>query len=61
MALDLISLIIIGVVILIILALSIRIVNQYERGVVFDRSYRSAEGLRLIIPLWMGWLNLHCR
>lgn len=32
---DLFTLIIIGIVILIILGLSIRIVNQYERGVVF--------------------------
>ena len=32
---DIISMIIIGIVILIILGLSIRIVNQYERGVVF--------------------------
>ena len=32
---DLITMIIISIVILIILGLSIRIVNQYERGVVF--------------------------
>jgi regulator of protease activity HflC (stomatin/prohibitin superfamily) len=32
---DLFTMIIVGIVILIILGLSIRIVNQYERGVVF--------------------------
>jgi regulator of protease activity HflC (stomatin/prohibitin superfamily) len=54
MALDFITLIIIGVVILIILALSIRIVNQYERGVVFRLGKVIGvrdPGLRLIIPL----------
>lgn len=51
---DPITLIIIGVVILIILALSIRIVNQYERGVVFRLGKVVGvrePGLRLIIPL----------
>lgn len=51
---DLVSLIIILIVILIILGLSIRIVNQYERGVVFrvGRVIGVKEpGLRLIIPL----------
>jgi regulator of protease activity HflC (stomatin/prohibitin superfamily) len=51
---DLITLFIIGIIILIILGLSIRIVNQYERGVVFrlGRVIGIKEpGLRLIIPL----------
>jgi regulator of protease activity HflC (stomatin/prohibitin superfamily) len=51
---DWISILIIGIIILIILALSIRIVNQYERGVVFrvGRVIGVREpGLRLIIPL----------
>jgi len=54
MALDTITLIIIGVVVLIILALSIRIINQYERGVVFRLGKVIGvrdPGLRLIIPL----------
>lgn len=51
---DLITLIIIGIAILIILGLSVRIVNQYEKGVVFrlGRVIGVREpGLRLIIPL----------
>ncbi len=51
---DLITMIIIGIVILIILGLSIRIVNQYERGVVFRLGKVIGvrePGLRLIIPL----------
>lgn len=51
---DFVTLIIIGIIILIILGLSIRIVNQYERGVVFrlGRVIGVKEpGLRLIIPL----------
>lgn len=51
---DLFTLIIIGIVILIILGLSIRIVNQYERGVVFRLGKVigvKKPGLRLIIPL----------
>lgn len=51
---DLVSLIIIGIVILIILGLSIRIVNQYERGVVFRLGKVigvKEPGLRLIIPV----------
>ncbi|AUB57558.1 MULTISPECIES: slipin family protein [Methanobacterium] len=51
---DLITMIIIGIVILIILGLSIRIVNQYERGVVFRVGKVIGvrqPGLRLIIPL----------
>jgi len=51
---DLITLFIVGIIILIILGLSIRIVNQYERGVVFrlGRVIGVREpGLRLIIPL----------
>lgn len=51
---DIISMIIIGIVILIILGLSIRIVNQYERGVVFRLGKVigvKEPGLRLIIPL----------
>lgn len=51
---DLFTMIIIGIVILIILGLSIRIVNQYERGVVFRLGKVIGvrePGLRLIIPL----------
>lgn len=51
---DWITIIILGIVILIFLGLSIRIVNQYERGVVFrlGRVIGVREpGLRLIIPL----------
>jgi regulator of protease activity HflC (stomatin/prohibitin superfamily) len=51
---DLFTLIIISIVILIILGLSIRIVNQYERGVVFRLGKVigvKEPGLRLIIPL----------
>ncbi|WP_414470306.1 slipin family protein [Methanobacterium sp. ACI-7] len=51
---DLITLIIIGIVVLIILGLSIRIVNQYERGVVFRLGKVIGvkdPGLRLIIPV----------
>ena len=51
---DWITLIIILIIILIILGLSIRIVNQYERGVVFRVGKVigvKEPGLRLIIPL----------
>ena len=51
---DLFTMIIIGIAILIILGLSIRIVNQYERGVVFRLGKVIGvrePGLRLIIPL----------
>ncbi len=51
---DLFTMIIGGIVILIILGLSIRIVNQYERGVVFRLGKVIGvrePGLRLIIPL----------
>jgi regulator of protease activity HflC (stomatin/prohibitin superfamily) len=51
---DFITLFIIGIIILIILGLSIRIVNQYERGVVFRLGRVIGikdPGLRLIIPL----------
>ncbi len=51
---DWISLIIVGIIVLIILGLSIRIVNQYEKGVVFrvGRVIGVKEpGLRLIIPV----------
>ena len=51
---DLITLFIVGVIILIILALSIRIVNQYERGVHFRLGKVIGvkdPGLRLIIPV----------
>jgi regulator of protease activity HflC (stomatin/prohibitin superfamily) len=51
---DLVTLFVVGIIILIILGLSIRIVNQYERGVVFrlGRVIGVKEpGLRLIIPL----------
>lgn len=51
---DIISLVIVTIVILIILGLSIRIVNQYERGVVFRLGKVIGvrdPGLRLIIPL----------
>jgi regulator of protease activity HflC (stomatin/prohibitin superfamily) len=57
---DLITIIIIAIVILIILGLSIRIVNQYERGVVFRLGKVIGvrePGLRLIIPWLIGWLN----
>ncbi|MGB9936603.1 MAG: slipin family protein [Methanobacterium sp.] len=48
------TLIIIGIIVLIILGLSIRIVNQYERGVVFRLGKVigvKEPGLRLIIPV----------
>ncbi|HML05757.1 MAG TPA: slipin family protein [Methanobacterium sp.] len=51
---DWVSLIIIGIIILIILGLSIRVVNQYERGVVFRLGKVIGikdPGLRLIIPV----------
>ncbi|MDP3065871.1 MAG: slipin family protein [Methanobacteriaceae archaeon] len=51
---DIITLIIIGIVVLIILGLSVRVVNQYERGVVFRVGKVIGvrdPGLRLIIPL----------
>ncbi|MDI6723339.1 MAG: slipin family protein [Methanobacterium sp.] len=51
---DLITLIIIGIIVLIILGLSIRIVNQYEKGVVFRLGKVIGvrePGLRLIIPV----------
>ncbi|HOI39718.1 MAG TPA: slipin family protein [Methanobacterium sp.] len=51
---DLFTMIIVGIVILIILGLSIRIVNQYERGVVFRLGKVIGvrePGLRIIIPL----------
>lgn len=51
---DLLTLIIVGIIILIILGLSIRIVNQYERGVVFRVGKVigiKEPGLRLIIPI----------
>jgi regulator of protease activity HflC (stomatin/prohibitin superfamily) len=51
---DLITIFIVTIVILIILGLSIRIVNQYERGVVFRLGKiigLKQPGLRLIIPL----------
>lgn len=51
---DLFTMIIIGIAILIILGLSIRIVNQYERGVVFRLGKVIGvrePGLRIIIPL----------
>jgi len=51
---DWISLIIVGIIILIILGLSIRIVNQYERGLVFRLGKVIGirePGLRLIIPV----------
>ncbi len=51
---DYVSLTFIGIIILIILGLSIRIVNQYERGVVFRLGKVigiKEPGLRLIIPL----------
>jgi regulator of protease activity HflC (stomatin/prohibitin superfamily) len=51
---DIVTLFIVGIVILIILGLSIRIVNQYERGVVFRLGKVIGvkdPGLRLIIPL----------
>ncbi len=51
---DFVTLFVVGIIILIILGLSIRIVNQYERGVVFrlGRVIGVKEpGLRLIIPL----------
>lgn len=51
---DVVTLFIIGIIILIILGLSIRIVNQYERGVVFRLGKVigvKEPGLRLIIPL----------
>jgi regulator of protease activity HflC (stomatin/prohibitin superfamily) len=51
---DLVTLLIVGIIILVILGLSIRIVNQYERGVLFrlGRVIGVREpGLRLIIPL----------
>ncbi len=51
---DFLTLLIVGIVILIILGLSVRIVNQYERGVVFRLCKVIGvkdPGLRLIIPL----------
>ena len=51
---DYVTLTLIGIIILIILGLSIRIVNQYERGVVFRLGKVigiKEPGLRLIIPL----------
>jgi regulator of protease activity HflC (stomatin/prohibitin superfamily) len=51
---DLITLFIVGIIILIILGLSIRVVNQYERGVhfMFGRVIGVKDpGLRLIIPV----------
>ena len=51
---DVVTLFIVGIIILIILGLSIRIVNQYERGVVFRLGRVIGvkdPGLRLIIPL----------
>lgn len=51
---DFVTIFVVGIIILIILGLSIRIVNQYERGVVFrlGRVIGVKEpGLRLIIPL----------
>lgn len=51
---DYITLIIVGIVILIILGLSLRVVNQYERGVVFRLGKVIGvrdPGLRIIIPL----------
>ena len=51
---DFLTLLIVGIVILIILGLSVRIVNQYERGVVFRLGKVIGvrdPGLRLIIPL----------
>ncbi len=51
---DFVTLFIVGIIILIILGLSIRIVNQYERGVVFRLGRVIGikdPGLRLIIPL----------
>lgn len=51
---DWVTIIIIGIIILIILGLSIRIVNQYERGVVFRLGKVIGvrdPGLRLIIPV----------
>lgn len=51
---DLVTIFVVGIIILIILGLSIRIVNQYERGVVFRLGRVIGvkdPGLRLIIPL----------
>ena len=51
---DIVTLFIVGVIILIILGLSIRIVNQYERGVLFRLGKVIGvkdPGLRLIIPV----------
>lgn len=51
---DVVTILIVGIVILIILGLSIRIVNQYEKGVVFRLGRVigvKKPGLRLIIPL----------
>jgi regulator of protease activity HflC (stomatin/prohibitin superfamily) len=51
---DIVTTVIVGIIILIILGLSIRIVNQYERGVVFRLGKVIGvrnPGLRLIIPL----------
>ncbi len=51
---DLFTLIIVGIIILVILGLSIRIVNQYEKGVVFRLGKVIGvrePGLRLIIPV----------
>ena len=51
---DLVTLFIVGIIILIILGLSIRVVNQYERGVHFRLGKVIGvkdPGLRLIIPI----------
>ena len=53
-AIDLVTLFIVGIIILIILGLSIRVVNQYERGVHFRLGRVIGvkdPGLRLIIPV----------
>jgi regulator of protease activity HflC (stomatin/prohibitin superfamily) len=53
-AIDIVTLIIVGIIILIILGLSIRVVNQYERGVHFRLGRVIGvkdPGLRLIIPV----------
>ena len=51
---DWVTIIIVGIIILIFLGLSIRIVNQYERGVIFRLGKVIGvkdPGLRLIIPV----------
>jgi regulator of protease activity HflC (stomatin/prohibitin superfamily) len=53
-AIDIVTLIIVGIIILIILGLSVRVVNQYERGVHFRLGRVIGvkdPGLRLIIPV----------